>query len=127
MHSAALMYVKNVLLLGENRSGMLHHVHNQAYNHLLQHDTIMKERSDDSTGLDSDGHSIQSGATIHTEEEKNEEGQVEEDEEVSLKDKKVEDDMMEVLDNMIPDDDRLWAPLIQGGHKPPTVHCHSVY
>jgi len=23
--------------------------------------------------------------------------------------------------------DRLWAPLIQGGHKPPTVHCHSVY
>ena len=22
---------------------------------------------------------------------------------------------------------RLWAPLIQGGHKPPTVHCHSVY
>ena len=22
---------------------------------------------------------------------------------------------------------RLWAPLIKGGHKPPTVHCHSVY
>jgi len=81
---------------------MLHHIHNQAYNHLLQHDT---ERSDDPTGLDSDGHSIQSGATIHEEEEKNEEGQVEEDEEVSVKDKKVEDDMMEVLDNMIADDD----------------------
>ena len=22
---------------------------------------------------------------------------------------------------------RLWAPLIKGGHKPPTVYCHFVY
>jgi len=44
----------------------------------------MKQRSDNSTGLVSYGHSIQSGNTVHEEKEMSEEGQ---DEEVSVPDK----------------------------------------
>jgi len=64
---------------------MLHHIDNQTYNHILQLDNIMKQRSDDSTGLDSDGGTIQSGNTEHEEEEeKSVEGQAEEEEQVSV-------------------------------------------
>jgi len=72
---------------------MLHHISEQVYNHLLHHDTIMKQRSDDSTGLDSDGVTVQSGNTEHQEPETSEE-----DEEVSVPEK--QENMMEVLNEM---------------------------
>jgi len=111
-HCAALIYIKNVLLLGKNRPGMLHHISEQAYNHLLRHDTIMKERSDDSNGFDSEGHGIQSVGTIHERKDTKEEGkyeaEVKEDEEgkveAEIKYEKGEEEMsnmMQELDNLV--------------------------
>ena len=39
----------------------------------------------------------------------------------------LQDDVLEFNTSQIEMQNRLWAPLIKGGHKPPTVHCHSVY
>jgi len=100
----ALMYVKNVLLLGKNRSTMLHHIDEQTYNHVLLHENVMKQRSYDSTGLDSDEATVQYGNTVHEEEEgESEEGQAEEEEqEVSVSNSQ-DKNMMKVLDEMTND------------------------
>ena len=66
----------------------------------------MKQRSDDSTGLDSDEATIQSGNTVHEEKDmsESEEGQAEEQEEVTAVSEK-NDQMMEALHELKNADD----------------------
>ena len=70
----------------------------------MLHENVMKQKSDDSTGLDSDEATVQYGNTVHEEEEgESEEGQAEEEEqEVSVSNSQ-DKNMMKVLDEMTND------------------------